>query len=264
MSVEIIIASVAAVAAFVTSGVNIFMLIEQKRSFKKFLEPLLVPDLKTYNYSHEFDYLDFYKVDWGNSEDEVSKVSPGGYDNTRLQLLNLGDGVAKDIELKIEIIDYEKTVESIKDSFSRKFESDKRELKVNIIDDPHFENTLSLKVVFDNENGDSTGIYPLDNFNKRNFVYLIPDKDQKAVSFPIPSSFMVLYNLSLFSGALSKNPESRVFPKLSIQVSCKDGAKKEHNFSYIYHHNIVKEKVSKEKNGEISKLTNWEFILKEN
>jgi len=246
----------AALVAMISSNIAKKTLKEHKAMNERALKPLIVPKVESYQFKYKYKLEDFYKIDWGNSTEKIRYFKSSSYQNTKIQLLNLGQGTAKNIVIKSEIINYKEVIERINKSVRNSYND---ELEINIIDDPYLPKTKSLNINYKRKNGDSWGIYPLNNFNTQKSIYIIGNSKENDVFFTLPSSFMLLYNLCLYTNSLNDKPENRVYPKLLITIECQDVSDKKYIFKYLYFYKHFWQKL--DRNGEV--MNTLEFQLTE-
>lgn len=214
----------AASAAAISTQIAKKSIRKQDEQFQKTIEPYLVPQFPIFRIDHSLRSSNFLFSRWDNKislEERVKAV--------KVPLLNIGNGVAKEIEIEFEIQDLNQIVEIYKTSNLNDFMDDRLgNVEIDIYDG----DALPFpRVLFMGRNEPYRAFLTeeLERFHKYNIPFL-KKEDGEGTTIEIPYAFIMLSNIWCHTNLRGINIPK---PKLLLKVTCEDLSNKIHHFNYL-------------------------------
>ncbi len=224
----------AAIAALSSASIARKSLERQEEQYKKTLEPLIVPKAMTYARKVNFDIVSFIF-------NNFSEPKPGNfhskYKGEEVPLLNLSNGIAKDIKIKSEVIKYDALINAIKDTNLKYFNF----LDIKFIDDF---NKKEFVINAENEISNFHEDQPIELFSKQEILYLTNKGENFKIK--IPKSFVVFQNLYTYLSFIERMPNLTA-PMLVFTIDYKDIAGNPYAAKYTMKFNKIE--IKEEKNS---------------
>ncbi|MBO1515589.1 hypothetical protein [Metabacillus bambusae] len=216
---------VAALAAYFSANTAKKSLERQEAQFKKSLEPLIVPKAMKYNKIVNFNDLDFIDSIW--CEEGLEKINSRG--TLEIPLLNLSNGIAKDIKIRTELIDYEEVVKAILSHEFEKMDKFEAELIEGF-------NKNIIKVDAETKISGKYAMFPVEKYIEQEILYLTNEGENFSVT--IPEIFIVLQNFYIYLAHIEKIP-NMLSPKLLFYIAYLDIAGNNYELQYIMKYNYI-------------------------
>ncbi len=240
----------AAIAALSSTAIARKSLERQEEQYKKTLEPLIVPKAMTYARKVNFDIVSFIYNNFSEAKPEDFRFK---YKGEEVPLLNLSNGIAKDIKIKSEVIKYDGLVKAIKDIDLKKFNI----LNMRIIDEL---NKKKLLINAENEISNFGERQPIELFSEQEIIYLTNKvEDFKVI---IPKSFVIFQNLYNYLSFIERVPNLTA-PMLVFTINYKDIASNSYTAKYTMEINkiAIKTELNSQQLHEMTQILN--FCIKE-
>ncbi|MEI3607088.1 hypothetical protein SPD48_15425 [Pseudogracilibacillus sp. SE30717A] len=224
----------AAIAALLSADIAKKSLQRQEEHFNKSLEPLIVPKAMTYARKVNFDNVNFIYNNWNETKSGNFNLR---YEDVEIPLLNLSNGIAKDIKIKSEVIKYDELIKVIQNTKLKSFDI----LDIKFIDE------YNKKGFLINAQNKISGLYedhPIELFSEQEILYLTNKGDNLSVK--IPKSFVVFQNLYIYLSYIEKTP-NLMAPMLVFTIDYKDIAGNSYTAKYTMKVNKIT--IKKEKNS---------------
>lgn len=208
----------AAIVAAYAANISKKTLERQEKEFRRSLEPLLALKVNEFEFTIDFDNPSFFSKDWAKDVAGLGEF----LQEINIPLINLSNGVARDIEVVTQVTNHEEIVGKFneynrKPEFEMEYENDEDAIVIHNVS------------IIDGQSLGGSASYRYRNFEPQKFVYISKETNETNIKIKIPSLYMALSNIYLYSCFYLEEVE---FPTVLIRVKCKDIAGLTYNFNY--------------------------------